>query len=139
MRTARRVAVWALHLLRRDATLSGQRESAASTMKPEERTLLQERVKTLVLGQALDLALSRLAESGQAAGRDAEATLASLEDLLLSAARSLADRATTQKLAVLVAVEDVSATLKAAFDGARAKIDRMRPADAPTETTAAAA
>lgn len=98
-------------------------------MKPEERALLQERVKILVLGQALNLALSRLAEADQAAGRDAWADLSSLEETLLVAARTLADRAAAQKLAVLVAVEDVSTTLRAAFDGARAQID-LKPAEA---------
>lgn len=107
-------------------------------MKPEERALLQERVKTLVLGQALALALSRLAEADQAAGRDARADLSGLEEMLLGAARGLADRATAQKLAVLVAVEDVSTALRTAFDGARAQIEAMRSIEAGESAAIAA-
>lgn len=108
-------------------------------MKLEERALLQERVKTLVLGHALEMALSRFASADQAAGRDATADLNRLEEVLLSAARGLADRAAVQKLAVLVAVEDVSVTVKAAFETAKAQIERIRPTDDAAATAAIAA
>jgi hypothetical protein len=110
-------------------------ESAAVPMKLEERALLQERVKTLVLGHALEGALTRFAEADRAAGRDTLADLARFEDLLLTAARGLADRATTQKLAVLVAVEDVSATVRAAFEAVRAGIEIVQP-EAPSAIAA---
>ena len=104
-------------------------------MKLEERALLQERVKALVLGHALEGALARFAEADQAAGRDTLADLARFEALLLAAAQGLADRAATQKLAVLVAVEDVSATVRAAFDAVRAGIDVGLP-EAPAALAA---
>ncbi|MCJ2012340.1 hypothetical protein [Methylobacterium sp. J-076] len=108
-------------------------------MKLEERALLQERVKTLVLGHALEMALARLVVADDAAGRDAAVDLSRLEERLLSAARGLADRAAVQKLAVLVAVEDVSVTVKAAFEAAKAQIERMRPADEAAKAAAIAA
>ncbi len=54
----------------RDASVIRHDESAAVPMKLEERALLQERVKTLVLGHALEGALARFAEADQAAGGD---------------------------------------------------------------------
>ena len=95
-------------------------------MKLDERAPLQERVRTLVLRHALEAALARLTGAARAAGADAEAELLSLERSLLSAARGLADRAAAQKLAVLAAVEDAGATIRAAFDGAHARLDQAR-------------
>jgi len=106
-------------------------------MKLEERAILQERVKNLVLGQAMHMALARLADADRAAGRDARSDLSAFEETILTAARTLADKAVAQKLAVLVAVEDVSATLKAAFDGARAQIDVARAAESAATAIAA--
>jgi hypothetical protein len=97
-------------------------------MKLDERALLQERVRTLVLRHALEAALERLAAVTRETGREAAAEFHSLEQSLLSAARSIADRATSQKLAVLVAVEDASATLRSAFDNAHGRLD-ARPAE----------
>lgn len=93
-------------------------------MKLDERALLQERVRTLVLRHALEAALERLAGTARAAGADVEAELLGLERSLLSAARGLADRAAAQKLAILVAVEDAGATIRAAFDSAHARLDQ---------------
>lgn len=107
-------------------------------MKLDERALLQERVRTLVLRHALEAALERLAGTARAAGADAEAELLGLEQSLLSAARGLADRAATQKLAVLVAVEDASATIRAAFDSAHARLDALVAAKAPEPVALAA-
>lgn len=107
-------------------------------MTREERALLQERVKTLVLGHALEAVLAKFVDADQAAGRDAEADLSRMEEMLLSAARGLADRATSQKLSVLVAVEDVSAIVRTAFDAARETIDLIRPADEATGAAIAA-
>lgn len=107
-------------------------------MKLEERALLQERVKTLVLGHALEAVLAQFAKVDIAAGRDAETDLTRLETMLLNAAQGLADRATAQKLSVLVAVEDVSATVRSAFDAARQTIHRIRPADEAVQTAIAA-
>ncbi|AYO81143.1 hypothetical protein [Methylobacterium brachiatum] len=94
-------------------------------MKLDERALLQERVRTLVLRHALEAALERLAAATRETGKEAAAEFQSLEQSLLSAARSIADRATSQKLAVLVAVEDASATLRSAFDNAHTRLDAL--------------
>lgn len=110
-------------------------------MKLDERALLQERVRTLVLRHALEAALDRLAGAARAAGTDPEAELSSLEQVLLSAARGVADRAKAQKLAVLVAVEDAGATIRAAFDNAQARLDAIlaEPVPCPEPETALAA
>ena len=99
-------------------------------MRIEERALLQERVKTLVLEHALEATLSRFADLHDPAGRDVGEDLARLENLLLGAARDLADRATQQKLSVLVAVEDVSNTLRAVFDAARTRVAALGQTEA---------
>lgn len=96
-------------------------------MKIDERALLQERVRTLVLRHALEAVLDRLASVAREAGKDAEAEFLNLEQSLVTAARSLADRASAQKLAVLVAVEDASTTIRAAFDNAHERLDVLRP------------
>ncbi|MEL6059973.1 MULTISPECIES: hypothetical protein [unclassified Methylobacterium] len=96
-------------------------------MKIDERALLQERVRTLVLRHALQAVLDRLAAATRGAGQDAEAELLSLEHALVAAARGLADRASAQKLAVLVAVEDATATIRAAFDDAHDRLERLAP------------
>lgn len=96
-------------------------------MKIDERALLQERVRTLVLRHALEAVLERLATATQAAGRDAEGEFLDLEQSLVSAARSIADRASAQKLAVLVAVEDAGTTIRAAFDNAHDRLEALRP------------
>lgn len=98
-------------------------ESGLSSMKIDERALLQERVRTLVLRHALEAALDRLASTARESGKDAEHVLSNLEHALVTAARGIADRATSQKLAVLVAVEDASTTIKAAFSNAQARLD----------------
>ena len=91
-------------------------------MRIEETALLQERVKSLVLEHALEATLSRFAALDGTAGRDVDADLSTLENLLLKAAQDLADRATQQKLAILVAVEDVSVTLKSMFETTRTRV-----------------
>lgn len=108
-------------------------ESAGNPMRIEERALLQERVKTLVLEHALEATLARFADMQRTGGVDVGPDLSRLEDLLLNAARDLADRATQQKLSVLVAVEDVSATLKSVFEGARNRIAALSPIEAVTQ------
>ncbi|WP_457103914.1 hypothetical protein [Methylobacterium sp. P5_C11] len=109
-------------------------------MKIDERALLQERVRTLVLRHALETVLDRLTTVAREAGKDAEADLLNLEQSLVSAARSLADRASAQKLAVLVAVEDASTTIRAAFDHAHERLDALKPAHLTlVEPTAAVA
>ncbi|WP_342109484.1 hypothetical protein [Methylobacterium sp. SI9] len=96
-------------------------------MKIDERALLQERVRTLVLRHALQAVLDRLAVATRKAGQDAEAELLTLEQSLVAAARGLADRASAQKLAVLVAVEDATATIRAAFDNAHDRLELPAP------------
>ncbi|MGK3946333.1 hypothetical protein ABK046_49265, partial [Streptomyces caeruleatus] len=56
-------------------------ESAGGTMRIEERALLQERVKTLVLEHALEATLTRFADLHDPAGRDVGADLSRLETL----------------------------------------------------------
>ena len=92
-------------------------------MKIDERALLQERVRTLVLRHALETVLDRLAAAARDGGKDAKHEFLSLEQALVTAARSLADRAATQKLAVLVAVEDASTTIRTAFTNAHDRLD----------------
>ena len=81
-------------------------------MKIDERALLQERVRTLVLRPALEAVLDRLASAARDAGRDAEAEFHGLEQSLIAAAR---------------AVEDASTTIRAAFDNAHERLDVLRP------------
>ena len=115
-------------------------ESGLIPMKIDERALLQERVRTLVLRHALEAVLDRLASATRTGGKNAESELLSLEQSLVSAARSLADRASTQKLAILVAVEDASATIRAAFDHAQERLQAPPVAHLTlVETPAAAA
>ena len=92
-------------------------------MTIDERALLQERVRTLVLRHALEAVLDRLAAAARDSGMDAEREFRVLEQALATAARGLADRASTQKFAVLVAVEDASATIKTAFSNAHHRLD----------------
>jgi hypothetical protein len=96
-------------------------------MKIDERALLQERVRTLVLRHALEAVLERLAIAARDAGKDAETELLDLEQSLVSATRSMADRAISQKLAVLVAVEDANTTIRTAFDAAHDRLEALRP------------
>ena len=95
-------------------------------MRLDERALLQERVRTLVLRHALEAALDRLAIATRETGKEVAAEYQSLEQALLSAARNIADRSTAQKLAVLVAVEDASATIRSAFDNAHGRLDALQ-------------
>ena len=92
-------------------------------MKIDERALLQERVRTLVLRHALEAVLDRLAAAARDSGKVAEDEFRALEQSLVTAARGLADRAATQKLAVLVAVEDASTTIRTAFSNAHDRLD----------------
>jgi N-methylhydantoinase B/oxoprolinase/acetone carboxylase alpha subunit len=109
-------------------------------MKIDERALLQERVRTLVLRHALQAVLERLAAATRGAGQDVEAELLNLEQTLVATARGLADRASAQKLAVLVAVEDATATIRAAFDTTHDRLDLLAPPKlALVETPAAVA
>ena len=96
-------------------------------MKLDERALLQERVRTLVLRHAFQAVLDRLAAAARGAGQDAEVELLTLEQSLVAAARGLADRASAQKLAVLVGVEDATATIRSAFDNAHDRLEQLTP------------
>ncbi|MGU3668672.1 hypothetical protein ACLBX9_31215 [Methylobacterium sp. A49B] len=94
-------------------------------MKIDERALFQERVRTLVLRHALEAVLERLAFAARESGKNAETEFLNLEQALITAAQSIADRAATQKLAVLNAVEDASATIRAAFNNAHDRLEAL--------------
>lgn len=93
-------------------------------MKPDERALLQERVRTLVLRHALEAAFSRLAT---VSGPGAEDELLRLEHALVATARKIADLPQMASLAAMVAVEDAVGTIRGAFDAAHARIEPAMP------------
>lgn len=102
-------------------------------MKPDERALLQERVRTLVLRHALEAAFGRLAT---VSGGEAEDELLRLEHTLVATARKIADLPQMASLAAMVAVEDALGTIRDAFDAAHA---RLEPAITPAQDTQLAA
>ncbi|KQT61135.1 hypothetical protein ASG52_18090 [Methylobacterium sp. Leaf456] len=82
-------------------------------MKQNERALLQERVRTLVLRHALEAALQRVADLS---GFRAEEDLMKLEHAIVCATRRVGEMPGDVKLATLVAVEDAVAIIRGAFD-----------------------
>lgn len=101
-------------------------------MKQNERALLQERVRTLVLRHALEAALARLAA---VAGRSSEDELLGLEHAVVAAARGIGTVPNAMKLAAMVAVEDAIGTIRGAFDATH---QRMEPIPAPESVPIAA-
>ena len=98
---------------------------ALPNMKQNERALLQERVRTLVLRHALEAALQRVADLS---GFSAEDDLLRLEHAIVGATRRVGEMPGDVKLATLVAVEDAVAVIRAAFDTVHQAIE---PAPVP--------
>ncbi len=90
-------------------------------MKQNDRALLQERVRTLVLRHALEAALNRL---GAASGAAAEDELLRLEHVIVTAARNLGAVPDALRLAAMVAVEDAVGTIRGAFDAAHQRLEQ---------------
>ncbi|GEO99688.1 hypothetical protein [Methylobacterium haplocladii] len=89
-------------------------------MKQNERALLQERVRTLVLIHALEATLSRLMTlSGDGAGEE----LMQLEHRITAAGRMLGTMPGEMALTTMVAVEDAVGTIRGAFDRAHDRLE----------------
>ncbi|WP_442919190.1 hypothetical protein [Methylobacterium sp. Leaf118] len=99
-------------------------------MKNNERALLQERVRTLVLRHALEAAFQRIADL---TGGAAEDELMKLEHTIVAATRRVGEMPGDVRLAALVAVEDAVAVVRSAFDTVHQRLD------APTLPAALAA
>jgi hypothetical protein len=104
-------------------------------MKQNDRAILQDRVRTLVLRHALEATLQRLADLS---GGNAEEELLRLEHAIVFAARRAGEAPGTLQLAALVAVEDAVAAIRGAFDTAHQRIEGD-PAVRPASPTALAA
>ncbi len=84
-------------------------------MTSNDRALLQESVKSLVLRHAFHASLVRLSD---ATGSDAEDELIRLEHSIVTAMRGLGAVPEPMRLSALVAVEDAISVIRAAFDHA---------------------
>ncbi|WP_461654492.1 hypothetical protein [Methylorubrum aminovorans] len=104
-------------------------------MKPNDRAILQDRVRTLVLRHALEAALQRLADLS---GARAEEELLRLEHSIVLATRRVGEIPGNVQLAALVAVEDAVAAIRTAFDTVHGRIEAT-PAVNPAAPTALAA
>ncbi|GJE77318.1 MULTISPECIES: hypothetical protein [Methylorubrum] len=89
-------------------------------MKQNERALLQERVRTLVLRHALEAALQRVADLS---GAMAEEDLIKLEHAVVGATRRVGEMPGDVRLATLIAVEDAVTVIRAAFDTVHQRIE----------------
>lgn len=104
-------------------------------MNQNDRALLQERVRTLVLRHALEAALNRLSLLSGAASDD---ELDRLEHAIVSAARNMSAVPNAMKLSAMVAVEDAVGTIRAAFDSSRRRAEAATVRAARGETAIAA-
>ncbi len=104
-------------------------------MKKNDRAILQDRVRTLVLRHALEAALQRLAHLS---GASAEEELLRLEHSIVFATRRVGEIPGNVQLAALVAVEDAVAAIRTAFDTVHGQIEAA-PAVNPAAPTALAA
>ncbi|MGA4554091.1 hypothetical protein [Methylorubrum aminovorans] len=104
-------------------------------MKKNDRAILQDRVRTLVLRHALEAALQRLADLS---GACAEEELLRLEHSIVLATRRVGEIPGNVQLAALVAVEDAVAAIRTAFDTVHGRIEAA-PAVNPAAPTALAA
>ncbi|MGW9819659.1 hypothetical protein ACUXK4_002227 [Methylorubrum extorquens] len=104
-------------------------------MKQNERAILQDRVRTLVLRHALEAALQRLAHLS---GASAEEELLRLEHSLVVATRRVGEVPGNMQLAALVAVEDAVVTIRTAFDTVHQRIEAAPPVSAVSPTALAA-
>lgn len=89
-------------------------------MKQNDRAILQDRVRTLVLRHALEAALQRLTVL---AGEGAEEELLRLEHSIVFATRRVGEIPGNLQLVALVAVEDAVAAIRAAFDTVHQRIE----------------
>lgn len=94
-------------------------------MKQNDRALLQERVRTLVLRHALEATLNRLAGL---AGEGADEELLRLEHAITAAARNLGTVPGTLRLSAMVAVEDAVGTIRGAFDSTHQRLEEAAAA-----------
>ncbi|AWI87621.1 hypothetical protein C0214_04425 [Methylobacterium sp. DM1] len=104
-------------------------------MKQNDRAILQDRVRTLVLRHALEAALQRLAHLS---GVSAEEELLRLEHSIVLATRRVGEIPGNVQLAALVAVEEAVAAIRTAFDTVHGQIEAA-PAVNPAAPTALAA
>lgn len=114
-------------------------------MKQNERAVLQDRVRSLVLRHALEATLQRLAGL---AGARAEEHLMTLEHAIVTATRRIGAMPGDVQLATAVAVEDAVAVIRAAFDTAHQRVEAAQapvlaavaaPAEAPVSVSVALA
>ncbi|MEN3210207.1 hypothetical protein PUR23_09180 [Methylorubrum populi] len=108
---------------------------ASPHMKQNDRAILQDRVRTLVLRHALEAVLQRLAHLS---GDSAEEELLRLEHSIVFATRRIGDVPGNVQLAALVAVEDAVAAVRTAFDTVHQRIETA-PGAKPASPTALAA
>lgn len=101
-------------------------------MKQNERAILQDRVRTLVLRHALEAALQRIAHLS---GHSAEEELLKLEHSIVSATRRIGEVPGNVQLAALVAVEDAVTAIRTAFDTVHGRIEAA-PAAGPASLAA---
>ncbi len=104
-------------------------------MKQNDRAILQDRVRTLVLRHALEAALQRLAHLS---GDSAEEELLRLEHSIVFATRRIGDVPGNVQLAALVAVEDAVAAVRTTFDTVHQRTETA-PGANPASPTALAA
>ena len=89
-------------------------------MKQNQRALLQERVRTLVLTHAIEATLGRLMELG---GCEASDELLRLEHRIVAAGRALCATPSEMTLSTMVAVEDALTAIRAVFDRAHERLE----------------
>lgn len=104
-------------------------------MKHNDRAILQDRVRTLVLRHALEAALQRMA---QLSGDSAEEELLRLEHSIVFATRRIGEVPGNVQLAALVAVEDAVAAIRTAFDSVHQRIETAPGAGAASQRALAA-
>ena len=104
-------------------------------MKQNERAILQDRVRTLVLRHALEAALQRLSHLS---GASAEEELLRLEHSIVLATRRVGEVPGNMQLAALVAVEDAVTAIRTAFDTVHQRIESAPAVSAASPTALAA-
>ncbi|KQQ11834.1 hypothetical protein ASF53_16115 [Methylobacterium sp. Leaf123] len=104
-------------------------------MKQNERAILQDRVRTLVLRHALEATLQRLAHLS---GTSAEEELLRLEHSIVVATRRVGDVPGNLQLAALVAVEDAVVAIRTAFDTVHQRIEAVPSVNTASPTALAA-
>ncbi|MCG5248512.1 hypothetical protein MCX33_21460 [Methylorubrum extorquens] len=129
------VAEKELRQCRRDDMIVLANRQVSPHMKQNERAILQDRVRTLVLRHALEAALQRLAHLS---GASAEEELLRLEHSLVVATRRVGEVPGNMQLAALVAVEDAVVAIRTAFDTVHQRIEAAPAVSAVSPTALAA-